>query len=70
MQIVLGPLQYSEACLRLYPRPLLMTITEAINGPDFAPFNEGVWVKAPWVGASVAWHQDGWTHWDGPELDA
>ena len=70
MQVVLGPLQYSEACLRLYAHPLLKKITEAINGPDFAPFNEGVWVKAPWVGASVAWHQDGWTHWDSPELDA
>jgi len=47
-----------------------MKITEAIYGPDFAPINEGVWVKAPQVGPSVAWHQDGWTHWDSPELDA
>jgi len=70
IQVVLGPLQYSEACLRLYAHPLLMKIAEAINGPDFVPFNEGVWVKAPLIGASVAWHQDGWTHWDSPELDA
>ena len=52
--LVLGPLQYAEACLRLYAHPLLMKIIEAINSPDFAPFNEGAWVKAPWVGASVA----------------
>jgi len=47
-----------------------MKITEAINSPGFLTFNEGVWVKAPWVGAFVASHQDGWPHWDSPELDA
>ncbi len=70
MQVMLGPLQHSEACLRLHAHPLLMAITEAINGPDFTPFNEGVWVKAPHLGASVAWHQDGWTHWESDDLDA
>lgn len=70
MQVLLGPLQHSEACLRHYANPLLLRITESINGPDFTPFNEGVWVKAPYLGASVAWHQDGWTHWQSPDLDA
>jgi ectoine hydroxylase-related dioxygenase (phytanoyl-CoA dioxygenase family) len=29
-----------------------------------------VWIKHPRLGGSVAWHQDGWTHWDSPDLDA
>jgi ectoine hydroxylase-related dioxygenase (phytanoyl-CoA dioxygenase family) len=33
------------------------------------PFNEAVWVKHPYLGGSVAWHQDGWTHWNSPDLD-
>jgi hypothetical protein len=69
MQIVLGSLQFSEACLRVYGHPGLLAATEAINGPDFTPFNEAVWIKHPGLGGSVAWHQDGWTHWDNPELD-
>ncbi len=69
MQIVLGSLQFSEACLRVYGHPGLLAVTEAINGPDFTPFNEAVWIKHPRLGGSVAWHQDGFTHWDNPELD-
>ncbi|MBT5194378.1 MAG: phytanoyl-CoA dioxygenase [Rhodospirillaceae bacterium] len=69
MQIVLGSLQFSEACLRVYGHPDLLAVAEAINGPDFTPFNEAVWIKHPRLGGSVAWHQDGWTHWDSPELD-
>lgn len=69
MQIVLGSLQFSDACLRLYGHPGLLAVTEAINGPDFTPFNEAVWIKHPRLGGSVAWHQDGWTHWNNPELD-
>jgi ectoine hydroxylase-related dioxygenase (phytanoyl-CoA dioxygenase family) len=34
------------------------------------PFNEAFLIKEPGLGASVAWHQDGVTHWDSPELDA
>ena len=69
MQIVLGSLQFSEACLRVYGHPQLLAVAEAINGPDFTPFNEAVWIKHPRLGGSVAWHQDGWTHWDNPEMD-
>ncbi len=69
MQIVLGSLQFSDACLRLYGHPGLLAVAEAINGPDFTPFNEAVWIKHPRPGGSVAWHQDGWTHWDSPDLD-
>ena len=69
VQLFLGSLQFSDACLRLYGHPELLKVAEAINGPDFTPFNEAVWVKQPGLGGSVAWHQDGWTHWDSPELD-
>jgi ectoine hydroxylase-related dioxygenase (phytanoyl-CoA dioxygenase family) len=67
--LVLGSLQFSEACLRVYGHPQLLAVAAAINGPDFTPFNEALWMKGPGLGASVAWHQDGWTHWDNPERD-
>src|SRR5277367_6215546 len=69
VQLVLGSLQFSEACLRLYGHPQLLAVAEAVNGDDFTPFNEAVWIKQPGLGGSVAWHQDGWTHWDSPALD-
>ena len=69
MQLVLGSLQFSDACLRVYGHPQLLAVAEAINGEDFTPFNEAVWIKHPGLGGSVAWHQDGWTHWENPELD-
>lgn len=70
LQVLLGSLQHSEACLRLYAHPKLLAVAEAVNGPDFTPFNEGLWVKHPRLGGSVSWHQDGWTHWESPDLDA
>jgi Phytanoyl-CoA dioxygenase (PhyH) len=70
LQLVLGSLQFSEACLRLYGHPELLGVARAIHGPDFTPFNEAVWIKHAGLGGSVAWHQDGWTHWESPELDA
>ncbi|MBT3704111.1 MAG: phytanoyl-CoA dioxygenase [Alphaproteobacteria bacterium] len=69
MQVTLGSLQHSEAFLRLYSHPDLLAVAEAVNGPDFTPFNEGLWVKHPRLGGSVAWHQDGWTHWGSADLD-
>jgi len=69
LQLIHGSLQHSEACLRLYGHPQLLAVAEAINGPDFTPFNEAIWIKQPRLGGSVAWHQDGWTHWNDPGLD-
>ena len=69
VQIILGPLQFSEAFLRLYGHPDLLRVAEAIHGPDFTPFNEALWVKQPRLGGPVAWHQDGWTHWEDPYID-
>ncbi len=61
-----------QACRRpaaLRP-PDLLAIAEAVNGPDFVPYNDAIFVKQPGVGGSVAWHQDGVTHWDKPDWDA
>jgi hypothetical protein len=69
VQLVLGPLQFSDACLRLYGHPRLLAVAAAVNGPDFTPFNEAIWIKHPRLGGSVAWHQDGFTHWGRPDLD-
>lgn len=68
LQLIHGSLMHSEAALRLYGHPYLLKFAEAINGPDFTPFNEAIWIKQPRLGGSVAWHQDGWTHWESPEL--
>ena len=67
--LILGSLQFSEACLRVYGHPDLLRVAEAINGKDFTPFNEALFIKRPGIGASVAWHQDGLTHWDSPRWD-
>jgi hypothetical protein len=69
LQLVLGSLQFSDACLRVYAHPELLGVAAAINGPDFTPFNEAVWIKHAGLGGSVAWHQDAWTHWASPALD-
>ena len=67
--ILLGSLQFSEACLRTYAHPQLLKVAEAINGADFAPFNEALFIKDPGIGAAVSWHQDGVTHWDSEDFD-
>ena len=55
--------------LRLYGHADILSIAEAINGSDFVPFNDATFVKQPGVGGSVAWHQDGVTHWDADNWD-
>jgi hypothetical protein len=67
--ILLGSLQFSEACLRVYGHPQLLQVAASVNGPDFAPFNEALFIKDAGIGAAVSWHQDGVTHWDNPEFD-
>ncbi len=67
--LILGSLQFSEACLRVYGHPDLLRVVASINGDDFSPFNEALFIKEPGRGASVAWHQDGVTHWDAPDWD-
>jgi hypothetical protein len=65
--LVSGCLELSETFLRVYGHPDLLRVAEAVNGPDFTPFNEVLFVKEPGLGPSVAWHQDGQIHWDSPD---
>ncbi|MGO8914522.1 MAG: phytanoyl-CoA dioxygenase family protein [Stellaceae bacterium] len=67
--LILGSLQFSEAALRVYGHPRLLAVAAAVNGEDFVPFNEALFIKEPGLGASVAWHRDGVTHWDSPDWD-
>ena len=47
-----GILQVMDSCLRLYAHPELLKVTEAINGADFAPFGDSIWIKEPGLGTS------------------
>jgi hypothetical protein len=67
--LILGSLQFSDACLRTYAHPELLAVAAQINGDDFLPFTDALFIKQPGLGASVAWHQDGTTHWDSPRFD-
>ena len=69
LQLILGSLQFSDACLRVSGHPQLLAVARAINGEDFTPFNEVVWIKKPGLGGSVSWHQDGTTQWNRPDFD-
>ncbi|MEC9344896.1 MAG: phytanoyl-CoA dioxygenase family protein [Pseudomonadota bacterium] len=69
VMLILGSLQFSEACLRVYGHPDMLAVAAAVNGDDFVPFNEALFMKQPGLGASVAWHQDGVTHWNAPDWD-
>ena len=69
MQLLDGNLHLMDSCLRLYGHPSLLGIAEAINGADFVPYNEVTFIKEPGLGPSVAWHQDGTTHWDAEDWD-
>ncbi len=64
---VYGIFQVMDAFLRLYGHPQLLKVAEAVNGKDFSPFNDSIWIKEPKLGTSVAWHQDGTTHWQHPK---
>jgi ectoine hydroxylase-related dioxygenase (phytanoyl-CoA dioxygenase family) len=67
--LMYGMCQSMPAGLRLYGHPHLLKIAEAINGPDFTPYNDAIFVKQPGLGGSVSWHQDGVTHWEAPNWD-
>jgi hypothetical protein len=69
VELLDGNLHLSDACLRLYGHPGLLTVADSILGDDFVPYNEVTFVKEPGLGPSVAWHQDGTTHWTAPDWD-
>lgn len=66
IDLLVGNLQLMDSCLRLYGHPDLLSVAAAVNGDDFVPFNEVTFLKEPGLGVSVAWHQDGTTHWESP----
>jgi len=65
-----GMCQIMEAGLRLYGHRDLLSIAASINGDDFVPYNDAIFVKQPGLGGAVSWHQDGVTHWDSANWDA
>ena len=67
--LMFGMCQAMPSALRLYGHPSLMAIAAAINGSDFVPYNDAIFVKKPGLGGSVSWHQDGVTHWDASDWD-
>ncbi len=69
VHMLFGLLQIMDSSLRLYGHPDLLRIAEAVNGADFVPYNDAIFIKQPGLGASVAWHQDGIVHWNKPDWD-
>ena len=67
--MMFGMCQTMPSALRVYGHPQLLAIAAAINGLDFTPYNDAIFVKQPGLGGSVAWHQDGLTHWQSPDWD-
>mgnify|MGYP002005388860 CR=1 FL=1 len=67
--LILGTLQFSDELVRTYAHPELLKVAEQINGEDFVPFTDALFIKEPGMGASVAWHRDGTTHWDSANFD-
>jgi len=67
--LIHGMCQIMPSGLRLYGHPDLLAIAAGINGADFTPYNDILFVKPPGLGGSVSWHQDGVTHWDSPQWD-
>lgn len=64
-----GNLQLMDSTLVLYGHPGLLAVAEAVLGEDFVPYNEVTFIKEPGLGPSVAWHQDGTTHWESDDWD-
>lgn len=45
--LMFGTCEAMPAFLRLYGHPTILAIAEAVNGPDFVPYNDAVFVKQP-----------------------
>ena len=69
VELLDGNLHLMDAALRLYGHPGLLGVAAGILGEDFVPYNEVTFVKEAGLGPSVAWHQDGTTHWNAPDWD-
>ena len=62
--LMLGLFESMDSALRLSGHPDVLGVAESICGPDFVPYNDSIFLKEPGLGASIAWHQDGTTHWN------
>ena len=69
VELLDGNLHLMDTALRLYGHPGLLGVAAAVLGDDFVPYNEVTFVKEAGLGPSVAWHQDGTTHWTAPDWD-
>ena len=69
VELLDGNLHLMDAALRLYGHPGLLGVAAGLLGDDFVPYNEVTFVKEAGLGPSVAWHQDGTTHWNAPDWD-
>ncbi|MDP2334449.1 MAG: phytanoyl-CoA dioxygenase family protein [Reyranella sp.] len=69
VELLDGNLHLMDAALRLYGHPGLLGVAAGILGDDFVPYNEVTFVKEAGLGPSVAWHQDGTTHWTAADWD-
>ncbi len=69
VELLDGNLHLMDAALRLYGHPGLLGVAAGLLGEDFVPYNEVTFVKEAGLGPSVAWHQDGTTHWNAPDWD-
>ena len=69
VELLDGNLHLMDTALRLYGHPGLLGMAAAVLGDDFVPYNEVTFVKEAGLGPSVAWHQDGTTHWTAPDWD-
>jgi len=65
--LILNLFEEMPSALCLSAHPQLLHVAESLNGPDFVPYNDTIFLKEPGLGAAVAWHQDGTTHWNRPD---
>jgi hypothetical protein len=67
--LLLGLFESMPSALRVSAHPGVLRVAETLNGSDFVPYNDSIFLKEPGLGAAVAWHQDGTTHWGDPNWD-
>jgi len=53
--IMQGMCQIMDSGLRLYCHTDLFSIAQAVNGDDFVPYNDAIFVKPAGLGGAVAW---------------
>lgn len=64
--LILGLFETMDSAFRLSAHPDVLRAAASLCGPGFVPYNDTIFLKEPGLGASIAWHQDGTTHWDSP----